>query len=252
MSSSITAANGVVVVTQVFAQDENKKLSVPVTTETPQVMVVRSSVVAEKVPEMTKVFLRGQPQSLGIVQIFIGLVCMIFSMSALLSPTQLVHGPFLLAATFVVSGSLALAACKGTSPCLIKTTLALNVISALVAVAAVAYTCFILATRTNENFCDTDVDDNIDYGWESGRGRCRQMMWQLNQVLGGIRGLVLVLCVLEVCVSITMCVFSGLALGRRGATKLYRPPVMVAADSDVALLDGSDDQSVSIPPPYSP
>lgn len=65
MSTSIAAANGVVVVTQVFPQDKNGKVSVPVPNVTPTILSFPQAPPV-KVSEMTKMFLRGEPQSLGV------------------------------------------------------------------------------------------------------------------------------------------------------------------------------------------
>ncbi|KAM4601467.1 membrane-spanning 4-domains subfamily A member 4A isoform 1-T2 [Polymixia lowei] len=267
MSTSVTSSNGMVVVTQMFPQNQDGTICLPVQTSEPQKVRTPHSA-PTKASEMTDTFLRGQPQSLGIVQIFIGLVCMIVSLSAVLSPSLVLGAPLLMGATFVLSGSLALAARRGTRVGLIRTTLVANVLSAVVGVVGTGYVCWLLANRSDlKQLCDlADLPDPADYSsiriYQANTRNCVKMVWQLMRVLDGVRGLILVLTVLEVCVSITVCVFSGLAISRRG---LYTQTTVLVVesgsaqsiksasvcDSDVALLDAAMGEPASSPPPYS-
>ncbi|XP_078143451.1 membrane-spanning 4-domains subfamily A member 4A [Centroberyx gerrardi] len=249
-SASITTSGGVVVVTQVFPQDQNGKISLPPAASTGPAPPAGPA--PAKPSDMTASFLRGEPQSLGIVQIFIGLVCVLLSLAAIL-PAQLLHAPLFIGVAFVLSGSLAVAARRGTTVGLIRATLASGLLSALLALMGVAYLCWLLADRSaSYQLCGVWSDYRYaDY--DSSKRKCLQMARQLSRVLDGLHGLVLVLLVLEVCVAVTLCVFSGKALSRRGRS-VPHTVVMVsdhaACGSNVALLDS--EEKVSVPPPYSP
>lgn len=249
MSTSITNSNGLVVVTQVFPQEE----------------FVKCKDKTQKVPlqipvsEMTKMFLRGQPQSLGIVQIFIGILFIMVSLTALISPTRSDQAPLFIGVTFVLSGSLSVAAREGKSLGLIRATMALNIISALASLAGIGYLCMLMATISEDNMCGSSSYDPRNYN--SPRNQCQRMMREINRLMRGIWGLMLVLTVLEACVSITGSVFSGKAIHR---CKMHTTVVMVESayapmtgagsesDADVSPPDGADENTVSAPPAYHP
>ncbi|XP_041738084.2 membrane-spanning 4-domains subfamily A member 4A [Coregonus clupeaformis] len=270
MASSITTANGVVIVTQVFPLGETGKASVPLLNVTPQIQSAPPAMPlpTTKVSEMTRVFLQVQPQSLGIVQIILGLVCMVVSLSALLSPTLYDQAPLFMGVAFVLSGSLTVAARKGTGLSLIKGTLAVNIFSVLVALAGVAYICMLLTVKHEDGFC-TPTDGNYTSDSNQNRIReCTTMVRTIDKVLNGVKGLLLVLTVMELCVALTVCVFSGKAIHLRGHYSLSNgrgrgmvvvetgtDPVRASqaslSDSDVALL-GSAENSDNPAPLYSP
>ncbi|XP_062320989.1 membrane-spanning 4-domains subfamily A member 4A [Osmerus eperlanus] len=260
MSTTITNANGVVVVSQFFPQNERGQITVPA----PQVKrEVPYSAPAEpsKVSEMTRIFLRGEPQSLGILQIFIGMLFVLVSLTAIISPTLHIQAPLFLGVAFVISGSLSVAARKGKSLGMMRATMALNIISAIVSLAGIGYLSLLLATASSDRICDiSHYDEENNNTW---RDRCMWMAWKLTSLMYGIWGLLLVLTVLEVCVSISGAVFSGKAIHRRGMHSIVvmvenrhtQFPVTSAAsvsDDDVALLNGCGDDAVPAPPAYHP
>ncbi|XP_041798693.1 membrane-spanning 4-domains subfamily A member 4A-like [Chelmon rostratus] len=260
--TSITKIGGVVVVTQVIPQDEASiPLRTPASTQVPPTAVHATPTTTQpttKVDDMTAAFLRGEPRSLGVVQIFIGLLCILFSLTAVYSPLLMVHAPFGLAASFVVSGSLAVAAARRTSIGLVWACLLWNVISVLLGVAGAAYLCRLLADRSfSERFCDAETWGGV-VPTEKERTTCMNDMWILNVSVYGPLGVLLVLHVLQVCVGITVCVFSGKAIGRRDR---YTPITVEVDDSsallgaaasthgsDVALLDGDGEETRTSPP----
>ncbi|XP_056300025.1 uncharacterized protein si:dkey-7j14.6 isoform X2 [Pseudoliparis swirei] len=101
-STSITAVGGVVTVTQVIPQDSSPKRATP-------------TFPASKMDDMTAAFLRGEPRGLGMVQVSVGLLCVLFSLTSLFSPTLVPHAPLSLAVILVVSGSIAVATAKQPS-----------------------------------------------------------------------------------------------------------------------------------------
>ncbi|XP_051255359.1 membrane-spanning 4-domains subfamily A member 4A [Dicentrarchus labrax] len=242
-STSITKIGGVVVVTQVIPQDETSipLQAPPSTTQAPPPVPRAPSSAPAKMDDMTAAFLRGQPQVLGVVQIFIGVLCILFSLTAAYSQILMVHAPLCLAVTFVVSGSLALAAVRRTSVCLVLASLVWNLISVVVGLGGVAYLCWLLADRPpSERFCDAETVGRFVLT-DKEKIECISKMWMMNASVYGPLGLLLVLLVLQVCAAVTVCVFSGKSLRRRDR---YTPIVVEvedgsaasAHDSDVALL----------------
>lgn len=271
-STSITTIGGVVVVTQVIPQDET---SIPLqtaattttTTQAPppvtQAPPPRSAPLTKK-DDMTAAFLQGEPQGLGLVQIFIGLVCVLFSLTAVYSKILIVHAPFCVAIAFVVSGSLAVAARRATSVRLVWAALVWNLFSAVLSLGGVAYLCWLLSDGPpSQQFCRdktlVETRSTLDE-WTT----CTHKMWRLDVVLFGLRGLLLVLLVLQVCVVVTVCVFSSKAIGRyaRDARDARDAPIVVVVDdgstlgsstaselgSDVALLGSEGEETSKLPP----
>ncbi|XP_071324926.1 membrane-spanning 4-domains subfamily A member 4A isoform X3 [Trachinotus anak] len=205
--------------------------------------------------DMTATFLRGQPHGLGVVQIFIGVLCILFSLTSVVSQLLIVHAPFCVAVTFVVSGSLALAAGRRTSVALVWACLVSNVVAVVVSLGGVVYLCWLLAARpVSRQFCETFEDISSSDVWI----RCNSNMWILDVVMYGLLSSVLVLLLLQLCVAITVCVFSGKTIRHRG----HASPVMVRGDeyrsllsaaasqpgSNVALLDSEAAETSGLPP----
>ncbi|CAL8248974.1 unnamed protein product [Lota lota] len=230
--SSITKVNGMVVVTQVFPAAENRDTAGPDPgmrdphgPESPVYNPV-------KVSEMAAAFLRGQPQSLGIAQIFVGLLCATSGLIGLLAPSLMMSLPLIASVVFVVSGSVAVAARRGTDVAMIRATLGVHVLSALVSLAGTLFLGWLLATQAYQpQLCP-----------ETGPSeKCHTMLWSLQNVLRGVWALVLVLTVSEFCIAVSLCVFSGLALR---TSKPYKGHMVVVetgdypprSESTVALL----------------
>ncbi|CAJ1061243.1 membrane-spanning 4-domains subfamily A member 4A [Xyrichtys novacula] len=244
-STSVTTVGGLVVVTQVIPQSEKAiplQAADTIQAPPPAAPAPPSQPAAPtKIDDMTATFLRAGPQSLGIVQIFIGLLCLLFSLTALFSPVLLGHAPLCLAVTFVVSGSVTVSAAKRTSRNHVCVCLTWNIISLLVGVAGVVYLSFLLADRPpSVRLCDF----------------CPRM-WVLDVSVYGSLSLLLILLVLHICVSITACVFSVRAFRRcRPGSPVTvmvedgRAPLCAAvllSDSDVALLDDGEEPCPSHP-----
>ncbi|XP_023189268.1 membrane-spanning 4-domains subfamily A member 4A-like isoform X1 [Xiphophorus maculatus] len=236
-STSVTTVGGVVIVTQVIPKDD---LSIPLgTPASPKVQAPRP--VVKTLPGPSKedakesVFLRGEPLGLGVVQIFIGTLCALVSLLVLFSGALVIFAPFALCVLFVLSGSLALAAGRRTSVALVWASLVSNGFSVLLGLAGASYTCFLLATGPPSRvFCDFQTS-NVDFQtrninsrtvdkWDQ---RCLSELWRLDELLYGLQGVILVLLVLQVCVSVAVCVLSGKVI--RSARR-YSP--VVQDDSD--------------------
>lgn len=249
--TTITRVGGVVVLTQVIPQNDS---SIPLETTAaaaqtpptgPQAPPQVTKAPPTKLDSLAAALRQGEQQGLGVVQIFVGVLCVLFSLTGAYSPILLVHTPLCLAATFVVSGSLALAARRRASVRLVWVSLVWNILSVVVALVGVAYVCWLLADhRPSVRFCESVISRNVSIS-DSVWIRCLQDLWRLNAVVLASLGVLLVLLVLQVCVSITVCVFSarGIRLHR-----LYTPIKVGSDDSDVGLLDGSGEETATSPP----
>lgn len=267
-STSVTTLGGVVVVTQVIPKEESgiqlqaaNQAPPPPTQATPSATQAPSVPPSSKVDVMTAAFLKGEPLSLGVVQIFIGLLCIIFSVTAAFSHTLMGHAPFCLAAIFLVSGSLAVAAARRTSVGLVCACLVWNLVSILLGLGGVAYACWLLADRApSHRLCDTNASGGFA-PTDAEKRKCSEKLELVDVCVYGLLGLLLVLLVLQVCVTVTICVYSGRALRRRGrydhiTVEVHNGGALFSdaasgLDSDVALLD-SEGVETSTPPPNSP
>ncbi|KAM6910504.1 membrane-spanning 4-domains subfamily A member 4A-like [Xenentodon cancila] len=215
-STSVTTVGGVMIVTQVIPKDgssiplQSPASSAPDTTPPPGKIPPTPT----KMDSEAGIFLRGEPQGLGVVQIFIGLLGVLFSLTAAYSPALMFYAPFGFAVVFVVSGSLAVAAGRRTSVTLVWVSLLFNVFSALVGLAGVAYLCILLASGPpTRDFCNYHPSADVTYMYQWWQ-KCVSNLWMLNVVLYGLLGLLLVLFVLQVCVAIGVSVFSGKIIRR--------------------------------------
>ncbi|TWW79840.1 membrane-spanning 4-domains subfamily A member 4A [Takifugu flavidus] len=225
MSTSLTKVGGVVVITQVIPQDEasiplhsvpDGAQATPTTARTTP--PARRLLPPTKLDELSASFLQGGPQGLGVVQIIVGVLCVLFSLRATYSPLLVLHAPLCLTVTFVVSGSLTLATLKKTSASLVWATIVSNIISVLVGVGGVAYLCFLIAIyQPAYIFCDDETWGDVT-PTEEERNSCLGKIKILDASEYGSLGLLVVFLVLQVCVSITVSFFSARAIRRHGRT----------------------------------
>ncbi|XP_029957759.1 membrane-spanning 4-domains subfamily A member 4A [Salarias fasciatus] len=228
-STSVTKVGGVVVVTQVIPKDEaSLQLQAPPADQAPACAPQAPPPEPVKVDDMTAAFLQGQPLVLGVSQIFIGVMLVLFSLTTLFWWTLIIHLPFGLAFFFIISGSLAVAAGRKTSVPLVWASLASHLLSALVAVAGICYASGLMATQAPEKtIC---IPESIEYQFPDNPSevwiRCIDQMWILTRTLYGLLGFALVLLVFQAAVSISLCVFSGKAARLRHTYK----PVQTSCD----------------------
>ncbi|XP_016138046.1 membrane-spanning 4-domains subfamily A member 4A [Sinocyclocheilus grahami] len=192
-SSMTTEDNGVRVVTHIIPLEEK--------TESPDLKSSSVELDKSNLSPKTRMFLKGRPLSLGLVQVFTGLVVMTLCTITVLVDMLNVETVMSLGLPFVISGSMAIAAHKRSSLTLIKATLAMNVICALLAAAGTGYFSWELSNRPGEDPC------NGGEYWS-----CSSMILKFNSLIDGVRGLLLVLCFLELCVCITLSIFSARAI----------------------------------------
>ncbi|XP_012678323.1 membrane-spanning 4-domains subfamily A member 4A [Clupea harengus] len=210
MPSTLSTSKGLMVVTKIVPLEDH--CDIPITN------VVNSeskkpTTQNEKLPEMTRLFQKGYPMPLGIVQIFLGMMTLALGVLVILSSEFFGEVPLGLGIFFMISGSISAAAHEGKRICLIKGTLAMNIISSLVALAGIGYFCMELAKQPEE--CKREEwDQNYRY-WQ-----CMASVNQYKAVVNGVKGLLLVMAVFQFCVSTTISVFSAKAIRQDSADQL--------------------------------
>ncbi|XP_007243210.2 membrane-spanning 4-domains subfamily A member 15 [Astyanax mexicanus] len=241
MATSVsTAAHGVRVVTHIIPLE---------TPEPPCPTQSKDSKQSENKPSkpsMTSTFLRGVPVALGTVQIFVGLVMAALGTITWVSGVLRGEVPLGLGISFFICGSVSLAANKGTSPGLIKSALALNIIGAMLASAGVCYFAYVLA-----------IPPNLDGCGQSQYYNCTNIAWTLTSLILGVKITLLVLCVLELCVCTSLAVFSAMAIHQASVTKTVdgvQTAVAVCYSGHEPLLNGGgeDVNTFGQPPAYQP
>lgn len=155
-----------------------------------------------ELPPRTRMFQKGRPMTLGLVQMFIGFVMMSLCTITILIDGLQTEFIVFLGVPFVASGIVAIVANKSSHPTLIKATLAMTVICALLASAGIGYFSWELSLRPDAEDCTRSYGD------------CWLMKIRYYQMLDGVKGLLLVLSFLELCVCITLSIFSIKAIGQ--------------------------------------
>ncbi|XP_017568603.1 membrane-spanning 4-domains subfamily A member 15 [Pygocentrus nattereri] len=236
MATSVTAAaHGVRVVTHIIPLDTPAP---PCPTES------KESQMKSSLPHMTRLFLKAEPVALGTLQVFVGFVMIAVGIITLVAGTQHGEVPLGLGISCIICGSVTLAAHKGTSLRLIKSTLALNIIGTLLSISGICYFCVELAIRP-------DLDDFSYRGyWDYW-----YMAMRFTTIQDGLNGVLLVFSVLEVCVCITLVVFSCKASRPASETKMVvkvQTSDQLCYGSHDALLTGKDVGACDHPPAYEP
>ncbi|XP_062394410.1 uncharacterized protein si:dkey-7j14.6 [Sardina pilchardus] len=227
--------NGLKVVTTVVPLEDHCDLPMTNVTVTES---KKPAMQYEKVPEMTRLFQKGYPMQLGMVQIFLGMMAVSLGVLGFLSSEILGEVPLCLGIFVIISGSVSAAAHKGRHVRLIKGTLAMNIISSLLALAAIGYFCWELANQRHVE-CQNYQDGDRSYD------RMFSACVQHKSVINGMKGLLLVMAVFEVCVSTTISVFSVKAIKQQSFDQLVGDKGSSTApgaafDSTVPLLKEED------------
>lgn len=155
--------------------------------------------------ELLQKFLQGQPVALGTTQIMIG-ICSFFCGIALAFAGDvymaLAGVPFWTAVAFIISGSLSVAFTKKPKISLAKITLAFNIISALVAGTAMIFYCLDIFVFRFYYFdrCDSTEKEKEDH-------LCLEILYQFLMLNYSIKVLLLLFCLLELCIAISLSMF---------------------------------------------
>ncbi|XP_034021298.1 uncharacterized protein LOC117505874 [Thalassophryne amazonica] len=201
---------------------------------------------------MTRHVSAGGATSPGVVQIFIGVLCVLISFTTILSPVLLIHAPLCIGVLFVVSGSLAVVSKRRTSFKLVLVTLVSSLCSVVLSLVGVVYVCWLLADwRPSDQLCGVFLLSNGSRPQDMST-QCHRHLWKLDMLGFGLRGVLLVLLSLQLCVSLTLCVFCGKAISLRhrddaikamGKTDNILSSAMSEHDSSAALLDSADEET---------
>ncbi|XP_058871450.1 membrane-spanning 4-domains subfamily A member 8-like isoform X2 [Acipenser ruthenus] len=121
MASHVTTAGGFVIVTHKYPLSSAGQAA--------------PGTVASQLPGPMQTFLRGQPKALGVVQIIIGIVSLLFSAVLVNAYTfaGIIGLPFWTGVWYIISGSLAVAAENTHRRDLVKACLGMNVVSSIFA-----------------------------------------------------------------------------------------------------------------------
>ncbi|XP_062394401.1 membrane-spanning 4-domains subfamily A member 4D-like isoform X2 [Sardina pilchardus] len=189
MANSAPSTNAVVVVTHVLPQQGAQSFT------SPQNGIVLTP------PSSLGTFLKGEPTAMGTVQIMIGVVVFLFGIVTAFFVTTISNYfriMFWGSIIYITAGSLTVGASKKLNPCLVKASLGMNIFSTITAgLAIIVHSIdFVIPVYPRVGSCD----DDHAYS-------CLMGKIYVSRVLG-IRGVMLVLSVLEFIVSICVSAFA--------------------------------------------
>ncbi|XP_072561661.1 membrane-spanning 4-domains subfamily A member 15-like isoform X2 [Paramormyrops kingsleyae] len=210
MSVSVTTAGDHVIVVQVFPKGEEPANLQPIDSRPEHKPSVQPE---SKSPKEDNPYPASQQKSLGVIQIMSGLLTAALGIILLFGETPLLLAPMWTGAVYIISGALCVSvgAHKGNRPCLLKGTLAMNVICALMAMTGIVITCLALTiTVTSDRFM-SDLDYNSD-DYSAMYWDYQGMRWRFQNAKYGILGVLLVLAVLEFCVAVAASVLARKAI----------------------------------------
>ncbi|XP_048849707.1 membrane-spanning 4-domains subfamily A member 4A-like [Brienomyrus brachyistius] len=228
MSVSVTTAGDHVIVVQVFPKGEEPANLQPIDSKSEHKPLVEPE---SKSPKEENTYPASQQKSLGIIQIMTGLLTAALGVTLLFIGIPLLLAPMWTAAVYIISGALCVSvgAPKGNRPCLLKGTLAMNIICALMAVTGIVVTCLGLAITVTSDRYSSDVDyesssySNMYWDYQGMRRRFQTAKY-------GILGLLLVLAVLEFCVAFAASVLAHRAIRRSSGGMQSDVTVPIAAN----------------------
>ncbi|KAK6477931.1 membrane-spanning 4-domains subfamily A member 4A-like [Huso huso] len=191
MASHVTTAGGFAIVTHAYPLSSAGQAA--------------PGTVASKLPWPMQTFLRGQPKALGVVQIIIGIVSLLFGPVLVNAYTfaGIIGLPFWTGVWYIISGSLAVAAENTHRRDLVKACLGMNVVSSVFAgVGSILYSMRVSVVSFHMDYLNRSPDyydqlsNHMDY---------------LNRysltIHVGILAVLLVLNILEMCIAIATSAF---------------------------------------------
>ncbi|XP_030046137.1 membrane-spanning 4-domains subfamily A member 4A isoform X2 [Microcaecilia unicolor] len=203
MNPAVAGANGVVVLTQVIPPNS-------------PVVQVGPSVVPNtlcQVPEVLRKFFKGEPKALGVTQILIGFVQIILTIILLSVPipfysiSAIVGVPIWGGVLFIISGSLSVAAKNRANTCLVKGSMVMNILSSIAALVGIILLSFDQSYTYYRYYSDCDYNLHGYYGGSYDNYNCQMFRNALGVATKGIEGVLLVLMILELCISISTSAF---------------------------------------------
>ncbi|XP_056617754.1 uncharacterized protein LOC130432433 [Triplophysa dalaica] len=163
----------------------------------------------------------------GVLNLVLGIILIIFPVVTFV--LEMSSAPFWLGGVFLAIGIVSIFAAKFPSPCLLFVAVILNIVSFGLAITAVTFHSVDLVVGSYQR-----CDDYYYSSYESGTPSPEQKMdtekclyfKHLNQlILGGLDIMMIVLAVLQICVTISFCVLTLNALCKKsGAAKSVEDP----------------------------
>ncbi|XP_037130910.1 uncharacterized protein LOC119136467 [Syngnathus acus] len=200
-SSSVTSVGGILIITRVVRQDGGNALQRDAAPAPPA-----HAGPAEKDPGDAD-HQRRELQGLGVVQVAVGLLCVLFSLTAI-SHFLVAHVVFCGGVWFVACGWVTMGARRRTSATLMRVCLWSNAVAILLSLGGVAYLSWLLATRwPSTDVCGLRPDNQYE-AWS----RCVASLRLLNILVQGLRGLFLLLLLLQAAVCAAICVLTAKAI----------------------------------------
>ncbi|XP_077454642.1 uncharacterized protein LOC144073018 isoform X2 [Stigmatopora argus] len=202
-SSSVTSVGGMLVVTQVIPRDGNS-VPPPKHGEMEPPGQAPEAEDAEKSP----VRRRGELSGLGAVQVVVALLCVLFGLTGI-SPYLAPHLAFCAGVCLLASGGLALAAERRMDTMRMRACLWFNAAAVPVSLVGAAYLVWLLAAVSPAvSVCGPLLREDYREAWYD----CLRDLRPLNVVVEGLRGLFLVLLVLQAGVSVATSILASRAI----------------------------------------
>ncbi|XP_058870635.1 membrane-spanning 4-domains subfamily A member 4A-like [Acipenser ruthenus] len=183
MASHVTTAGGFVIVTHKYPLSSAGQAA--------------PGTVASQLPGPLQTFLRGQPKALGVVQIIIGIVSLLFGPVLMNADTAegIIGLPFWTGVWYIISGSLAVAADNTHRRGLVKACLGMNVVSSVFAgVGSILYSISVSIVPFHMDY----LNRSAEYEY------LRRYSLTIHV---GILAVLLVLNILEMCIAIATSAF---------------------------------------------
>nr|XP_033776658.1 membrane-spanning 4-domains subfamily A member 4A-like [Geotrypetes seraphini] len=198
MNPIVAGANGVVIITQVIPPNGQ------------HVIQARPNGLQNTlclVPDALRKFFKGEPKALGVTQILIGLMQFILGIvlasatSALSSISTIIGLLFWGSIFFTISGSLSVASKNKRNMRLVKSSMVMNILSSIVAfIGIIALSIDLSLSYYDYYSCYYNNEPQSGY-------TCQRIKNALTTAIHGIEGVLLVLMLLEFCISISTSAF---------------------------------------------
>lgn len=198
MNPTVQGSNGLVVMTQVYPQVDARGLQQNASLCTSRLC---------KLSVQVKEFIKGEPRALGTTQIMIGIINILFGMvlAFTYSSIAVFSGvPFWGGLLYIISGSLSVAAEKHDSVCLVKGSLAMNIVSAIAASSAIIL--YIIDAALQYYYCSYGSYYGESYYGSYPGDRCREM-YTMNATMKCFKSVMFFFCLLEGCIAISLSAF---------------------------------------------